>query len=652
MRPFLLILGGILLLHLGLAWIHPNADPPYSYVRDHSLNVDGFWYLAEAKAWILGREPQVHESFRQPLVSYPTYLFYRLGGVNFVASRALNSLASMLTIALLAVLLYRRFGERLALVGALILALHPAWLVYVRSAVIYPWVAFWLLLIVSLSASRNWMVWSVGAVLMVLCAATLKSLLLVAAPAYAYVGWKRFRGSPWAQHRYFRWTPVALPLLLLAAFGPWSLPLFWKRVWGYMKGSQGGPWEHLLGFEERSGLFSTAPVLLTLSWMAGIFFITQIFPTRHGNRLIERSIHLTVWPALALLAVSGYTPLRYMLAFVPLWIYLAVVCVSDTIFFEKRSLLPLRPVRGFATIVVTLLGGAYLTTQLYAAASAPLMLPVLGVAAAAMVVGLAAAFWWWDDRPRSEPLVAIFSCFCVLPALPQLGEIITRRDDSLVRASRQLQSVVLPTADILGPYAHPLTLPTAMSAQQINSLAYGEGVLKQRVEELGNSHLISHHRNSSSFLGKFERDGVPVDLVESFQVRGKSVYLYRFRHSQQPRSAYEKGVQRLAKEDYPGAEEWFRLTLRGDRYCAPAWERLGEIRMRTGELQEAHKALEMSVALDPGRIEAHLMLASLYGSKYATEAHHHLQAVREVAPGNPQVLQLVEELEAKLNRGP
>ena len=103
MRPFLLILGGILLLHLGLAWIHPNADPPYSYVRDHSLNVDGFWYLAEAKAWILGREPQVHESFRQPLVSYPTYLFYRLGGVNFVASRALNSLASMLTIALLAV---------------------------------------------------------------------------------------------------------------------------------------------------------------------------------------------------------------------------------------------------------------------------------------------------------------------------------------------------------------------------------------------------------------------------------------------------------------------------------------------------------------------------------------------------------------------
>ena len=105
-----------------LTWFYPSAEPPLGYSRDNSLSIDGYWYLAEAKSWVQGQEPRVNDTYRQPLISVPAFVIYRALGVSIATSRVLNYLASVGTILLLAALLRRRYGERMALLGALLLS--------------------------------------------------------------------------------------------------------------------------------------------------------------------------------------------------------------------------------------------------------------------------------------------------------------------------------------------------------------------------------------------------------------------------------------------------------------------------------------------------------------------------------------------------
>ncbi len=75
------------------------------------------WRLAEARAMVEGGEPGVPAAVLKPLVTWPAYLIYDLGGVSHRASGGLAWLGSLCSFLLLGIVLRRRFGGVIALLA-------------------------------------------------------------------------------------------------------------------------------------------------------------------------------------------------------------------------------------------------------------------------------------------------------------------------------------------------------------------------------------------------------------------------------------------------------------------------------------------------------------------------------------------------------
>ncbi|MEM7232963.1 MAG: glycosyltransferase family 39 protein, partial [Planctomycetota bacterium] len=275
----------ILLTDLAVTWIHPWADAPLHYSRDNSLTIDGYWYFAEARSWIEGQpDAQVHDSYSRPLISWPAYALFSIAGVNHASVRMLSSLGSLLTIGLLAWLVRKRYGDRWALCAAAFLALHPAWHGFVRSAVVYPWIAFWLLAVFAIAAGRSWWRWSAAVALTGGLVLTLKSIVLIALLALAIDGVRRLTRKHSLSRNGWIGLSVFGTVGALAA-GPWTFPMFWTRIGRYLRGLSDGdqfdPWANFLDFESRSRLFSSAPFLVVAS-LASVYILVSR-ATRSGR---------------------------------------------------------------------------------------------------------------------------------------------------------------------------------------------------------------------------------------------------------------------------------------------------------------------------------------------------------------------------------
>ncbi|MEM7260634.1 MAG: tetratricopeptide repeat protein [Planctomycetota bacterium] len=672
MRLFLLALGAILILELVLLSGHPTADPPVGFSRDHSFNIDGYWYLADARSAVDGSSSDVVHSYHRPWITAPAQWFYEIAGVQHFSSRLLNLFAALATVALLGFWMRRTHGPLVGILGALLLALDPAWLACARSSVVYPWVAFWLLAVVAIGFGGGWKRWATGVGLMVLCAWTVKSLVVLAAPAFLLDAALRARREGWFRSRQSVLLGVTGVAVVGAALGPWTLPTFWRRVVDYMFGAGFEPWKQWLEYEARSGLFSSSPTLVALAF-GGLFIFSRTVATTSDGlqarplRDSARAVHLTTWGVLFLFAVSRYTPLRYHIPLYPFLVFAAGAPLAVWTGGWKVRPLALRGWRHTLSSVALGGGAVAIVGWLIAAARAAEVRGVLGMAVVAVVLlAVVPAAWFMrrrglasDDAPRLalRPAatfgVAGIALFAVIgPVTHRVADATTYADHSLVRASAQLSSVVVPAARLAGPYAHVLTTETGHAARQLNSLKFGHGELKRTVERLGCSHLATYHPPTPRLLEVFRRDGTPIEVVERFQLRDRSAYLYRFTISEVPRSTFEEGVHAFQTGDAAQAEACFRVVLTHFPSSAPAWTKLGVVLARNGSIDEALACFERANELDPKRIEALVELANIYGSNgYLEEAYDFLERATKAAPYSEHLREQFQRLQNELELG-
>ncbi len=656
MRTFLILLGVLLISNLVLVGSNRDSDPPIGFSQDHAFNTDGYWYQSDARAAVDGSDSTVVKSYDRPLITWPVRALFQIGGVNHSTARSLNVLASLVAIALLAFWIRRSYGTVPALVGALLLALDPAWIACCRSTVVYPWVACWLMLVLMVGVGGGWRRWFIGVGLTGFAMYAVKSIVGVALAAFALDALVRLRRDG---HLHSRRSWLVLGTVVSvggAAFGPLTIPTFWRRVVAYTFGDGFTPWSQLLEYESRSRLFSTSGILISLAFAGWIVFRHRVVvPTDtsvRSSRAVARSVHAVIWSSLILFAVSRYTPLRYHVPLLPLVAFAAATPIAmilahvSSVSLRCRALCRLSDSRvaRWGEIAAFLCIGAYLTLMMARAASAAALPGVFGVAiiGCLFVIGIPViTLTRWVKQAVPSPVGLVMSTLIVatvvtvatLPFASQVDRALASEESSFSRTTEMLPSIILPSARVAGPYAHVITLETGHDARQMNSLRFGHGELQRRVEELGASHMATYHRPTERFRGIFERDGTPIDLIERFQLRDRSVYLYRFANSAQPRSVFEEGVAALGAEDLTTAEQKFRAVLSAFPKSAAAWCKLGVVFRGRKDFERARRCFDKSLELDPARIEAYVELANLFGSSgYLEEAYLHLEAATIAAP--------------------
>ena len=466
-------------VEIALTWIHPSADAPLHYSRDMSLSVDGYWYLAEAKAWAQGEEARVNRGYRKPLISVPAYLAYRLAGVSIASSRVLNSAASIATLLLLATLIRRRYGEGSALIGAFLFAIDPAWHAYVRSPVIYPCVSFWILASIALAAGAGARRWWAGLAFMAVGVVFLKSIVLLAAPAILMEGFLRIRRQ--TEWRGPRLGLIAVALAVAGVVSFWAaqalVSRWWHRVAFYMSGGDASWWSQPWSFEERCLFFSAFPLIFLLSALAGVGFIVFAFSERDRGRNLQRMFHLVLWVGLGTFAFARYSPLRYLLGLFPILVYLSVAGLNAIRHIAWRRRLAPRALRGGLAwgcgIVV-----AIFTLRQYSLALATSPLPAVGVATAGtlLAVGGAVTLSVRATRSSSRPTWSAsiwVALVALVMSLPRWSAILSEPEYTLKRSGEQISFLVPPNARVVGPYAHALSVENSLHVEQISQLLYG-----------------------------------------------------------------------------------------------------------------------------------------------------------------------------------
>ncbi|MFN0059676.1 MAG: hypothetical protein ACKVX7_14560 [Planctomycetota bacterium] len=647
----LLLFGGVLLLHLWLTWVNPTSDPASGYSNDHAFNTDGYWYLAEAKAWVAGGDAQVAWSYNRPLISYPAVWIFSLGGVGYATARVLSSFASLLAIALLGAALGKKHGPAAALVGATLLALDPSWLTHVRSPLIYVAVATWIFATIWLASGARWWRWIAGCAFLMLGGVCLKSLVFAAAPALLVDGWRRLRCAEVRAHapNFLKWGLVG-GAAALGGLSLWLAPRFWRMISVYLWGDGFVPIEQLLSFETRSRLFSALPALVALAAVHGVLGLRYALPSDETARRFASLAHWTVWSVIVTFAVGRYTPLRYLMVVVPLLAYLAGALVDALMHSNAWTPRVVAKRWQYAALALTTFASAYALSQV-ARAIGDAAIPgvVVGAVAAAVIVvgGATARRWCRLVQPTAMP-VFVLALALVAGAAP-LARVTAARPDTLGVASRDLAAIVLPTAVIIGPYAHALCFESELRAVQVNGLRFGGGQLRARIQALAGTHLLTFHDDTPEFRGLFERDGVALESVEHFQVRGRTVTLFRFVDATIPRSAFEEGVAALLGGDLAAAETAFAHVVKGAPNAAPAWARLAMLAERRGDSAAAFECYQRAVACDPARLEAHIALANLYGAAERLDlALEHLRAASAAAPANEHLREQARNLAARL----
>lgn len=656
--------GLALCIHSVLVWSSPSADPVLGYSRDLSLSIDGPWYLAEARSWVDGSTLQVDPHYRKPFVTWPAALIYKFAGVGLASSRALSYCASLATLLLLTFVLLRRFGPVAAAVGVFVLATHPAWLAFVRSPVIYPAVAFWMLAALAVGSGRSWKAWGGGVLLVGVGALFLKAIVLLVLPALLCEGWIRAGRTRYA---HLRWPAAGVLLAVaLVVAGPWARPDFWRQIYNYLGGADWSLWQ-AMRFEERSRFLSAFPLLVPIAFVGALLFPARlglggVFPGKLGRRAPERLLHLAVWIPLPLFVVSAYTPLRYLIFAAPILVYLSVgTLVSMSRLGQSRRVaapprLDVPLVRSSVVVGGALLALFVLVQLVEAARLSPLPATALGACAAGallVVTGwLGARLSKRADGSSSEgaPTVSVglpmavavlFAVVALLPALARWAPFLQTPSHTLRDTGREIAAILPEDALLAGPYAHALTLENGLAAAQMSSLRYGGGKLQAQVEDLGCSHLVFDETAGNPLPAIFAGDGVTLEFVARFAVRETSVLLYRVAGSAVEPSPFEQGIG-LLKADATAEE----LALASRRLAAAArrapesatvWYRIGEHAQRSRDPNKAHSCYQRAVELDPACVDAQFALSQLYAlGGYSAEAKTHLAAARAVLPDDPR----------------
>ncbi len=660
-----LLLLGVLAGESLLLWSHAGHDPSLNYNRDLSLSIDGYWYLAEARAWVLDEPLEVDPHYRSQLLSAVAGVVHWLFGVCAESSRFPNWFAAMLALSVIYFMVRGAYNSNAGIAAACLLAIQPMWLEYARSPILYPLAAVFVCLILYWAVQPGLAKLSVAIALTIGCGFLLKAILWILLPALLLELYGRLAHSGWADSQVwkFRWIgAAALGAGGLLAFGPWAQPDFWRQIQNYLGGDDFALLTQLWNFEVRSNWFS-ATGLLSIAGLAGAWLLAargleyDEEPTQSNGggrqKAIARVSLFVLMLGLPLFAVADYSPLRYLVIFLPCLVLLALTTVLSLRDRDSRAayLKSLKNFQSSQTLRTRFTHGVALVG--------------LGVVSLYVILAFGRSFesWGWAERAlfslslltvlgalrsadRTLPLLG--ASLLMATSLP-LWRVLEPQPQTLTTAGHELPQLIDSQATLLGPFAHAMTVDNHLEAQQVSSLRFGEGRLRKQLEELGSTHLVTDSGDADFVRSVFARGGVPLELLTTFFIRGELVYLYRFSGVEIARAPFEAGVQARLRGDLPQAVAALKRAVQAAPKSAPGWSQLGIALLASGVPDQAHRALETAIELDPNRLAAHLALAELYyRSGYQPEAIRHLSQALRLDPNHEWASSTLRKIDPSL----
>ncbi len=642
----------LLAVSFSLRLINLDADAPLDASRDLSLTIDGSWYVGAEIDWASSRPIDETPGYDPPIHGVVARILFRVLGPSHQTANLIGVLFALVAIGLTAGAARRAYGDRVGIVAGLLLALSYPYFFHSRTGGVYVplsvFAAGLLWLRVSSDGGRfSWRQLASGLILAGIAALGLKQLILLQAVALV-ASLEPLRAMRAARP----WKAFVVTVAGGSAIGIVGLFL-WRNGW---LGAQihkvttyfltgGGGLEDVplraIEAESRIGAFATEPILAVLGVLGMLYA-----PPGGARRFATWTVALS-W---GLLAVLGYSPLRYMLPAFPALAFLAGGAIAALVSERRARRTPypraMRCVRG--------LGIAYAIAQVFVAASGNLEAWEPGaIIAYGVAVGIALLFELvlvdhLPGLPRGAR-TALAGCCVVVAALVGLtrtGVGVAYADHSIERAGQAVREILHPAAHVTGPFAHVLTYESPHRRSFTPVLEYGGGKLGRVLREQRVTHIaVDVNESTVALLDAFRRDGAALTPVHELVLRGQRVMLYRFPWAKElvPLSDFEHGVDAMQAGNYKEARERFELAHVSHPGSTPIISALAHAVLELDEKDRALRLLTIAIELNPHEITAARTLVRLQlADGDLIRARAMLEHIVQLDPSDRQARELLE----------
>ncbi|MBI4585895.1 MAG: glycosyltransferase family 39 protein [Planctomycetes bacterium] len=620
-----LALAALLLLSLLARLASLESDAPLDAARDLSLTTDGSWYTGAALDWATGREGvgSGRGRFRGSGCSDydpPAYgwlargTFLIFGPARWTANLT-GVLSALLAIGLTAAAARRAHGPEAGLAAGALLSLSYPFFIYSRAPGIYlpaaavAAAALYLEARAEAGSKGRDLVFKFSAVLLALAGAwAVKPILLLNGLAFLLCEGARWwrRGHP--RRRLF--LGAGLCIAGLGAAFLWQSRFFAPqahKIEEYLEAGGGLarlPYR-LLTLEIRLSFSALAPAL------AGLFVLGALF---HPRRRLDEAALATAAVYLAVLALLGYSPIRYLLPAFPAMALVAGRAVQ-ALFLERppAARQPLSPWKrwgrgtllAYAALQALLAAGGAIDAAALLPPGLDLRLAVYGAAAAAFGAAAEIALGKTVSirTARWQPLAGgLLLAVLLLPELLRGGRALAQPENSIILAGEEVKKILSPSAHLTGPFAHVLTDEAPQRRTYLPLLHFGKGRLERELRRTGASHLaVDAGEDFRALIEIFKKNGVPLRLVHEFFLRRQKVHLYRLPWADEiaPASEFERGVEALQAGNLRAAERHLGEAVRLYPDSSAASSALGAVLLQAGRSAEAAPLLERALLLNP-----------------------------------------------------
>ena len=584
-----IVLGFVICMALVLV-TESNGDPESITGVASVFPETGSWPYAHARANFHDIDAGVPELRETPILTALVGGAFAFFGSGVATLKLFSVVPFLICMLLIAMVLAKRRGEGIAVLGALVLALQPTFLPWSSVPNTVPLAALSILCI-SLLAGGRWKFAPHSALL--LCGVLwwgLGPLVLVAAPAC----WlelirrelpRRLRPKGWTVT-----LVVAAVLLSLQQLGADAVTL-------------------ATGLTGSTDLFRPGEVPSILlsdpGWLIAVVAALIAGPRGRDSRF--RPLRMTLVAGVLPWIMAGQLPVFPLVVLMPMGVLLALDLLAE----RGRTLLTsVAPVGKSPQVALTLFFVAILLVAAFASAmsaSAAVRIAIsLGLSTAA--VGIVLAIRSGLNRSHGIGLAAATT---VALCLPLNLYRIAHEPQHWERSIASLERIVPAGVGIGGRWAHALVC----------------GSNRPATVALDTEHVILARGQDVEGL-----------VLENYALFGQQQSLLRQRGV--PVGTFEVACALQQSGQRSEARADLALLLRADPACSAAWERFAIILLEDGIEDLAAECLFFALQGDPERSSSHRLLAQMYATQgMMREAHHHM--VMSGAVSKPLALPLL-----------
>jgi len=348
-----------------------DADPDFRLCWSSGLLTDEGFYTHNARnAVLLGhaRTNEFNNMVLSPLVHAAQAAVFRLFGVGYPQARAISVVCSLLTLLVMYAALRRAFGERVAWLGALILAWEHAYLMYNRMALLEtPATLFLALAFYTWVRRGEGLAWSMLTGMLTVIACSIKSLCAFFIPAPLLASW--WSGRTHKRDTLWEIAATAGGVLMagLLYAGVWLLPHWreYRHMSDFYLTYQILPRNFMEAYADvrrallnyqyglMGYLFAHMPVTIFLALTTTLLAIFRREERRRGNGAVEFLL-VWMWLGIALLSFIRYAPSRY---YVPVYPAIVALAAISIVRLPDISRMVWRPHEWWAHLLRTLMLG-------------------------------------------------------------------------------------------------------------------------------------------------------------------------------------------------------------------------------------------------------------------------------------------------------